>query len=367
MVPYVPCSEEEYFQRFIKEAPYVDGWHLNNETLETIDWLDRDLLDKSKAFFHKHRHLLAASSGIVAAFGVGVKSVSIPFMYSGTLSNNTNKTLRRTVKHITHFVEWFSRGTLDGYVYKDIQKIKKMHHLLATTIKPYEPPADETIPDIERTRSFRTALIKDIKEMGFENAFEKVNTYNPPVYLSQFDMVIIQLDFLAPLYDPGAHLIDNGDDEGVAAVVHHWAVVGRLLGIEDRFNLALHASKDLIYRMASNTIACSLTLDLSLARLLEAHLEGITNYFRLPLSSAGMFYVLAAQLIPDFKGENLFELMSLKEKILAYGSSFFMTALRRVNVLKTVTRNVGVSWYAKSSMMYHKLLKEDRMKLPIPT
>jgi hypothetical protein len=175
MKPYVPCSDEEYFQRLIKEAPHIEGWHSNTETLEDIEWLNRDLLAKSKPFFQKHRLVLSASTGIAALFGIPFKNISLPFMQTGTLSASSVKTVKRTVKHVTHFVEWFSRGVTEDWVYNDIQKIKKMHAFLAKNIKHYEPPADELVPDYEKHLKFKEAVEKDVGELKLENAFAEIN------------------------------------------------------------------------------------------------------------------------------------------------------------------------------------------------
>ena len=125
MKPFIPCSDEEYFHRLVTEAPYIEGWHTNTETIEDIEWLDRDLLEKSKVFLYRHRYTIAASTGITAAFGVPFKNITLPFMQTGTISMSSEKTVKRTVKHVTHFVEWFTRGAADDWVYNDIQNIKK--------------------------------------------------------------------------------------------------------------------------------------------------------------------------------------------------------------------------------------------------
>src|SRR5437870_5629254 len=93
------------------------------------------------------------------------------------------------------------------------------------------------------------------------------------------------------------------DKAGLEGFVHHWAVVGRLLGIEDRFNLALHPSRSLYMRIQRNLFACFLTMDLPLSCILESHLLGIAAYFHGPPSPAAILYIMASHAgLPNFKG-----------------------------------------------------------------
>ena len=364
MKPFVrTCTDDEYFDTLVREAPYIEGWHTNTETLEDIEWLDRDLLEKSKGFLHKHRFAFSASTGIFALFGISFKNISTAFMQSGTLTTSSEKTLKRTLKHVTHFVEWFNRGVTDGWVYDDIQKIKKMHTFLSKSMKPYKPPPEDTIPDRESHQRFKAAVEHDIGELKYENAFDHINKYNPDIYFSQFDMVMIQADLLTAYSYPAIHLVE--DEEGFDGFLHHWAVIGRLLGIHDRFNLALHPSKELYIRINENMIATMLTMDLQLSRLLEVHLNGVSTYFHSPGSPATVLYIICRYGFPNFRGTELWKLMSLKDKITVLVSQGFGATFIYTNWMKKVVRYTVPKIAAKVSGHFHKLSREDKMKLPL--
>ena len=365
MKPYVrTCTDDEYFDALVKEAPYIEGWHTNTESVADIEWLDRGLLEKSKDFMFKHRFVLSASTGIAAAYGISYKPISLAFMQSGTLTASSEKTVKRTVKHVTHFVEWFTRGCTSDWVYDDIQKIKKMHTFLSKTIKPYTPPPDETLPNWEEHKKFKDAVEHDFGEMNLENKFDHLNKYNPDIYFSQFDMVMIQADLLAGFSYPHIHLVD--EKESFDGFIHHWAVIGRLLGIHDRFNLALHPSKELYARIHNNMLATMLQMDLPLSRLMESHLKGVTFYFHAPCSAASVLYLMSwGTELPGFKGNELWKLMNWKDKI---GFYFFASLKRPVECstwMKNIIRSVGPAIAARVSGHFHKLSKEDKMKLPI--
>jgi hypothetical protein len=362
MKPFVPCSDQEYFHRLVTEAPYIEGWHSNSETFEDITWLDRDLLQRSSAFFHKHRLSLAASTGINALFGIPFKNITLPFMQTGTISSSAEKTVKRTVKHVTHFVEWFTEGAGDLKTYNDIQKIKKMHIYLSKNIKPYRPPVDETVPNQKVHQEFLDAAKADYGEMCLENAFGSISRYDPKIYFSQFDMVIIQLDLIGAFFQPEKHGIE--DEGGLEGFLHHWAVVGRLLGIHDRFNLALHPSVDLCNRILQNLMALIPAMDLTLSTLFEAHLTGISLYFHFPASPPAVLYAFSSVALPGFKGAHLMKLMSWFDKLAV---TIFLGTFRLMhasNAAKTLVRNAGVRICALTSSRYHKLSREDKLKLP---
>ena len=365
MKPFVPCSDDEYFSRLVTKAPYVEGWHTNTETLEDIEWLNLPLLEKSKGFLAKHRHVLAASAAVVALYGVPFKNLSLPFIHTSTLSPDAGKTVRRTVKHVAHFVEWFTHGAADERVYKDIGKIKRMHAYLARSMKqkPFVPFPDVDIPDVEEKQKFREAVKLDFKELKLENAFEHINRYNPEIYLSQFDMVMIQLDFVAAYMFPELHLI--GDEEGLEGLLHHWAVIGRLLGIQDEFNLALHPSKELYFRILRNLMPCMLTMDLTFTHLLETYLEGTALYFHLPVTAPGLLYFINAVAFPEFKGTNLRKLMTVKDKFFSAAASGIMNLMFYSNKVKGMGRFLGTAFYSATSSGYHTLKRGDNYKFPL--
>jgi hypothetical protein len=356
MKTYVPCTDEEYWERLIKEAPYIEGWHSNTETLDDIEWLDLPLLEKSKDFFHKHRFTLAASTGIVALFGIPMKNVSLPFIQTATLSPNPVKTAKRTVKHVTHFVEWFTDGVANPRTYNDIQNIK-----------PYTPPADETIPDREIHQQFLDAVSADFIEMNFENSFSHISRYDPEIYLSQFDMVMIQLDLIAGYILPEFHTIAKREaEEAMEGYLHHWAVIGRLLGIHDRYNLALNkVSRELCLRIARNVLALTPTMDLMLSTLMEAHCSAISAYCRVPLSPAGGLYALLSMYFPEFKGHNLYQLTSWWDRIIMGGIKGIFALALASDLAKGIVRKTVVKAFGIVSPGFHKLSREDRLKLPI--
>ena len=222
-------------------------------------------------------------------------------------------------------------------------------------------PADDTIPNRDQHQKFKDAVEKDFGEMNLENAFAHINKYNPEIHFSQFDMVIIQLDLLAGFIKPDTHGIED-EDEGLQGFVHHWAVVGRLLGIQDPFNLALHPSRDC--RILRNVMSCMLSMDLTLSSHLESHLEGISAYFHSPGSAATNLYVFTSQVHRGFKGTHLYKLMSWKDKVAVGVLCGMFKLMTYSHWMKILVRNGGTQLYAITSTKFHKLSREDRLKLP---
>jgi hypothetical protein len=199
--------------------------------------------------------------------------------------------------------------------------------------------------------------------MGFENAFADINTYNPRVYFSQLDMVLIQLSFFGPMLYPQLHLLQEGVD--IDALLHSAAVLGRLLGIEDRFNLGLHYSRDVVVRITKNILSCAIGMDLNLTRMLESYLVGIKGYYGIPLSSRALYYFMLKQFLPELKCQNLYNLLSYRDRLVVAGIDAAFTACYYVSPLNSFARYFTDTWYPRITKAYDNGLKKDMTTLPL--
>jgi hypothetical protein len=77
-------------------------------------------------------------------------------------------------------------------------------------------------------------------ETGMDALLPKnILTHDPTVPMSQFDMAVTQFCFLGVIVvQPERFGIWNS--AGLRGFIHLWAVLGHLIGIEERFNLGLH-------------------------------------------------------------------------------------------------------------------------------
>jgi len=362
---FIPSTDEEFFTSLVNEAPLVPGWHTNTERWEDIPWLDRTLLAETAGFRQKHAKLFAASSTIVIGLGLQLKSTFQPFLQTGTLSDDSHKIVLRSVKHASHFIQWFTRGAQDEAVYQDLQKIKRTHAHLSKTIRPYTSSPDDVLsPELkEEMRIWRDAISADFEDYASDRAFAEINHYNPAVPVNQFDMVIIQLDFMVPFVLPELHGIEEGKvgTREFAGFFHHWAIMFRLLGVEDRFNLALHPSKPLVYRIMRNLFGEFLSMDLKQCQILEVYLEACTEYLKFPMSGKAFLILIASQIHSqlkdgqDFKGTEIRKLLSIKDKVTLSVVGGGLKMLKFSMWIKEAFVWIAPKLYTIVSEKYHKL------------
>jgi len=141
---------------------------------------------------------------------------------------------------------WLLSG-FDNHFFKEIQRVRKMHKLFANPkVKPTIPPEGLQLPV---DYSVLVQMIKeDLKYVDTSEYPSDLISWHPAKYFTQFDVALVQFGMFAPflLYPNKLGLYTTfEDDEGLRGYFHMWAVIGRMIGLEDRFNLALYPDRNL--------------------------------------------------------------------------------------------------------------------------
>ena len=126
------------------------------------------------------------------------------------------------------------------------------------------------------------AIQKETEHVDMSVAPDWILLDDPEIPLSQFPMSAGQAGFMGTVvYTP--EKFGMTDTNGVDGYVHQWAIIGRHLGIEDRFNWALHYKKNgkdtAFTEMIDKLVLPSVkTIDEAGIIMWQAMIDGITDY-----------------------------------------------------------------------------------------
>jgi len=147
------------------------------------------------------------------------------------------------------------------------------------------------------------------------------------------------------------------DKKGLEGFVHLWAVFGRMLGIEDRFNIALYSNQELNLKIVFNLGLPSLRdMDLTIMHLQQTYIDGMSSLmFYSSLKLILLFGLQSMQkAFPDLKADHLYALMDWKEKLWAFSMKSVIFLVGNVSIFRK---------FANASMKAFS--EHHRQRLPV--
>ncbi|OXA51831.1 hypothetical protein Fcan01_13237 [Folsomia candida] len=324
--PFVP-DIEGFYDRLINEAPYIPGDKMDLVPVSEIPWANPSLMKDGVKFGICNLFALVMANTAALMFGFSVKPESVVLLKSGKFHQPENAFLRymSTGKRIS---TWYRCNICDvnSEGFKQIKAVRKLHTYYAKSSKPFPSLAEMGYtPDMKKLVN---AIRKDLAHLKFPDAPEHLLTWNPPLQFSQFDFGFIGLVYLYPksLGVTNMELMDG--------FFHFWAVIGRLLGLEDRFNLALHADPKLFKKLYENIGMASLkSTDKRVISLQYALMEGLGKRLPLLTMKGWVYYGLKDQ-GDDFEGTEVWKLMNAKDKICYYMIKGTMAGVRNNIIIR---------------------------------
>jgi hypothetical protein len=307
--------KSEYFDRLVKEAPFTYGDHKVSPEKNNINWLDLDLIREGQEFVRRNFFSIMFAHFISLMMIFSFKSGRSVLLRTGESHKRENSITRylSTVLHIklwyeTDFIQKSTSGAQDVYA------VRKMHGAAA---RGYTKNVVPTISLNEKQKKLLSVLQADLGGLETSEAPWEILTDKPKVPMSQWDMVITQFCFLGFVVIHPA-MFGFWNSKGIEGFVHMWAVLGRLLGIEDRFNLALHYKDRGGYFQIWRDVFMPefKTVDDYAIVMWDALVYGLRHYIPfLRLNSTIYFMVRDVALVERGKAKNLFDLMTAFEKI----------------------------------------------------
>lgn len=201
------------------------------------------------------------------------------------------------------------------------------------------------------------AIHGDLTSLEIPDAPTHLLTWDPPLQFSQFDVAMTQFGFFGLVY-LFPEVMGVGYEELMDGFLHSWAIIGRLLGLEDRFNLALYCGKD---RAKGMELCAKLNLNIGMASfkstdervicLQYAMMDGLKR--RLPwLSLKGWIYYGLKEEREDFNGTQIWDLMSFWDKVYYYSMKWTISAVRRSRVVRFIVNVCCALLLQLSYMIY---------------
>jgi len=348
--PFVP-DIDGYYDRLLKEAPYIPGDKMDLISVSEIPWADKALLKQGLQFWMRNVYALILAGTSALMFGFSVKPESVVLLRTKKF-NTPESSFLRYISTGRRIASWFRFDITDdnGDAIKNIKVVRKMHRYYAKSKTPLPTLSDLGYnPEL---RKLMEAIRTDLKDLEIPNAPTHLLSWDPPLQISQLDMALTQFGFLVFVFlfpdtlgVADRHLMDG--------YIHYWAVLGRLLGLEDRFNLALHPDKKIFQQIYDHFGMYSLkTTDERVICMQESLMEGLS--MRLPFLrlKSWYYYGLTETQKNVCDGKEVWKLMNLRDKTSFYAMKATNYAVSKFVVVRIIVNVVLILLLQFSFWMY---------------
>lgn len=314
------------YQKLICEAAYLplhtEGEVPLQERLEDIPWLDKTLIRDGISFYFRYYTASVISNLLFTIVGLALKPVSSVLLQTGRFCNpqQSFKRYLSTVKRSQEFVLLLV-GFWEGETYRVLDKVRKMHFLAGKTwtrkvVSTEEPEKVSSCVNPE-DHELVNAIRKDLQFLDDPPAsldFNRVLSWKPTIPVSQFDMVMIQYSVWGGLWVLPELFGIHGRNEEMKGILHIWAIVGRLLGLKDEYNICINPDPKVYDDLFRNVVLTTLkTMDATVIAMQKDFVEGFKN--KIPFITHKSVIYFALQNVDGYKGDNLKALMDWKDKI----------------------------------------------------
>ncbi|XP_071527940.1 uncharacterized protein [Panulirus ornatus] len=276
-------------------------------------WLDRELFNRGRQFYQRYLFCVFFSDLLALLMMFSVSRILRPLIYTGR-SDTPLRALRRYVSTIMHVITWYSGDVWDpsDRAHRDILTVRSIHNNSARTFNSSAHHEELGTLDVrdkgheEPRCPFNPTIRQDLASQVRPNIVLE-SPENPPVYISQWDMLLTQFSFVGLIV---AHPSRMGawwvSEKELAGLVHFWRGIGFLLGIEDKYNFCngtVEETRALCMEMEHLVIKPRIAeVDWSYEHMSSSLMEGISHMIP-AVSYPAMFRFLADTLaisLPNF-------------------------------------------------------------------
>jgi len=349
----------KYFELLMTEANQVP---LDNSDLSfpLLHWVNPYLIREGQSFFRRNFDsvLFAHFVGLITVFSY--KPVASVLLRTGGTHVKYNSRMRY-LSTILHLRRWYESDLLrkSAKGANDVYMVRKLHSKVLELLFSEDACLidDEDLLLTDEQEDLLKALQKDLEDVDCSELPDNFNSYDPNVLMSQLDMVLVQYAFMGFIASSperfGIH-----DRMGLTGFIHIWAVIGTLLGIEDRFNLGLHQDHQCLALIRENIfLPCISTLDEGIIQLWQGMIDGVSKYAPFLKLKPILFFIFNDML--KLKCTNLYSGMTRYEKFCYKKQKWDMdhakrsTVLKKVfNILARVDIHFAVKKYMRNSPQY---------------
>lgn len=320
VAPFNP-DIEGFYNRLITEAPYIPGDVMPLTPVSSIPWADPKLFQDGITFAIRNLFPLFIANTAALMFGFTVKPDSVVLLRSGKFHKPENAIIRflSTGKRIS---TWYGTNLYDpnSEGFKQIKAVRQLHAHYAKSRAPL--PSLEEMGYNPELAEVLTAIKADFAKLEFPDAPSHLLTWDPAVPFSQFDVAMTQFAFVGFVY-LFPHVLGTSNTDKLPGFMHFWAVIGRLMGLEDRFNLCLHVDKELFHKLYRNVGLASIKEMDERSLALQGSLMTALSRNMPFLTLKGWTYLGFRQ--DNIEGENLWKIMGFRDKVCYFWLRCVMT------------------------------------------
>lgn len=323
-------DDDDFYTSLVNEGRFVPGDDNELVPLEEIPWIDKSLINESITFHQKYFSLVLLSNTFALMLGFAIKPNSAVLLKTGKL-HNPELSFQRYLSTIQRIGQFFTFPFDWEQAHKSFQIVRKMHALASK--KPLDSLSSPELLHEPWKTELTLAMRKDLDHLDTSSAPTHALTWNPPVPVSQFDMATTQFGFWGTIWlFPKVFGVQNREKE-MKGVIHVWAIFGRLLGIRDEYNICLKPNPQLYQKLFTNVVVASLkSMDETVVTIQSAFVEALSK--RMPFVSYKSMLYFGLQEYEGYKGENLWKLMSWRDKVNVKVMNVFMWMMRTSGVFR---------------------------------
>lgn len=303
-------------------------------TVSEIAWANVALLKEGVKYGVKNLFSMMLANTAALMYGFSVKPESVVLLRSGKF-HTPEKSRNRYLSTGRRIGSWFRYDLSDpnSIAFQQIKAVRKLHTFYSKSNIPF--PSLEEMGYTPDKKILVDAVKKDLAFFDIPEAPMHLLGWEPPLQFSQFDVALTQFAFIGLVY-LFPESLGISDSKFLDGFFHFWAVVGRMLGLEDRFNLALHRDKELFMKIHNNVGLASLkTIDERVVCLQYALMKGLSNQVLIPLTLKGWMF-LGFQDIPGYEGTEFWKLMDWRDKLCYYFLTCTVIVVRKNIIIKFI-------------------------------
>jgi len=339
-------SVDELFRRIVYEAPLIPGDVDTPCEYGDIPWADENLMREGQQFVRDNRFAVSLAHIAALLYGFSFKPLTSVLLRTGGFGlGDQTKSMLRHVETGLHVNKWYSADPVE--MYKDVQIVRKLHLRALRTSQKTPVPLWNEVPNMDEKLKIMEALEKDLDDCvpTGEAPQERFN-YEPPIFFSQYDMLMTQFGFIFMMI-LFPKTIGVRHTQGIGGFLHMWAVLGKLLGIQDQYNLALNPNRDLCLKLFYQLGMASLKdMDYTILHLQQTYIDAITPVFKfMTLKSAFYAGLIAKEALPNFKTDHFYKILSWKDWIYAKMAQIFNFLIYHSDLARNIA-NLGYQFVA---------------------
>lgn len=317
----------QLYKKVLDDSSFVPGDDGDLMPVDDISWVDPKLIKIGQDWFHQNVGLYTAATVMaMLTLAVSVKPISA-LIFCNDKPMEPVAYFRRFVGKLRGIETFFNTLTDPNKFRPAFYKTRKLHVMAVNRLE--KVGKGRRLPDIIVKKEepwmedFVKAIRKDAETIPMTTADYDVPlqiaenlSWDTQLPFNQFGMVYFAAAFFgAPWCNPTWYGMKDQNDIQMKGLIHVWAVIAKLLGLQDEFNVFINPDNDVIDKIRRQVyVRCLREIDTTVIYLEHMTAIGIGKYIPLLTLKPAMCFALIS--LGCEKYENTWSTMGIKDKFL---------------------------------------------------